>query len=396
MGLTKLTRLHRIGETIEYAGAAYVGGKPLAGRKGKIVEVYRSPTGRNMITVDFGRTMVLSMPDPGPYFLVERDVRTRSKKTVRRRDPSRSKLGVLPSKSQLLERAMRHLMKEFGTDYGRREIDSYRRHMRGLEKEPLRERQKDAAEFFMAMANEPRLVAERVGWLLDGSYGRGAFLKAKQVLLSPRMNRVAALTQMAGALEWRSTPAFTAKAWNKLTPAQKTALQVVVGAEVEQAEREEVRHAQSGMRDPNYTKRHFDEETKLVDRSRTMSASQYKRETRKHVPAWIVDPLAKRKPGSVGEQARLRKMARGGEAPATPRTTRGTWVHTLHGQYYMPEREIKKEHDTYVYVPMRGYMSQLAVFDKFDHVIGWINTRVLGYGSAKEWMTGVKWKDGGY
>jgi hypothetical protein len=45
---------------------------------------------------------------------------------------------------------------------------------------------------------------------------------------------------------------------------------------------------------------------------------------------------------------------------------------------------------------MRGYMSQLAVFDKFDHVIGWMDVRTLGYDTAKEWMLGTKWKDGGY
>jgi hypothetical protein len=153
---------------------------------------------------------------------------------------------------------------------------------------------------------------------------------------------------------------------------------------------------QARTRDPNYTKRHFDTETKLVDRTRTMSASQYRREGRKHVPAWIEDKLAKRKPGWVGHQAALRKKARGGEAPASARTTRGTQISTLHGSYYMPEKEITKDHETYIYVPMRGYMSQLAVIDRFNHVIGWIDTRTLGYETAKAWMLGTKWVDRGY
>lgn len=54
------------------------------------------------------------------------------------------------------------------------------------------------------------------------------------------------------------------------------------------------------------TKREFDAETKRVDRTRLMSASQYRRQDRCHVPAWVVDRLALREPGWVKRAADLR------------------------------------------------------------------------------------------
>lgn len=45
------------------------------------------------------------------------------------------------------------------------------------------------------------------------------------------------------------------------------------------------------------TKREFDRVTKVNLRDRLMSASQYRRDVRCHVPAWIVDPLARRRSG---------------------------------------------------------------------------------------------------
>lgn len=67
-------------------------------------------------------------------------------------------------------------------------------------------------------------------------------------------------------------------------------------------------------RDPTYTKRHFDKETKINEGRHhhgIMSASQYRREVRKHVPAWVIDRLAQRPPGQIKKYADLRKKGRG-------------------------------------------------------------------------------------
>ena len=70
--------------------------------------------------------------------------------------------------------------------------------------------------------------------------------------------------------------------------------------------------------------------------------------------------------------------------------------YTQNGTLDIPEVEIKKDNHEYVYVPLRGYSSVLAVMDLSDKCIGYILSETLGYESVKAWMTGAKWVDGGY
>jgi hypothetical protein len=124
-------------------------------------------------------------------------------------------------------------------EYERRELDEANQRLREVERAPLADRKEAAAGFFEAMRDHPELVAERVGWLLDGNYGYGQMLMAKRVLGRPRMNRSAALTHMVAAFEW-STPSLMAMAgWKKLTKAQQAALEKAVQAEIRSAESEE-------------------------------------------------------------------------------------------------------------------------------------------------------------
>ena len=124
-------------------------------------------------------------------------------------------------------------------EYERHERRDAQRRLDEVEKAPLAERKESAANFFDAMRDHPELVAERVGWLLDGSYGYGQKLMARAVLGSPRMNRSAALTQMIAAFEWSSPSAMTRAAWKKLTKGQQAALEKAVQATIRGAENEE-------------------------------------------------------------------------------------------------------------------------------------------------------------
>ena len=81
------------------------------------------------------------------------------------------------------------------------------------------------------------LVAERIGWLLDGAYGFGAMSAAKRVLGSRRANRVAWLVQTIGAVEWRCRPASVIAAWKKLSPAEKRALDAAVKRAIKEHEK---------------------------------------------------------------------------------------------------------------------------------------------------------------
>lgn len=61
------------------------------------------------------------------------------------------------------------------------------------------------------------------------------------------------------------------------------------------------------------------------------------------------------------------------------------------GSYMMPDIEIKEDKPEYVYMLMRGHSASLLVLDIDDEPIGWIDTRTLGYESAKEWAKATKY-----
>lgn len=125
------------------------------------------------------------------------------------------------------------------SEYERRELTEAQNKLSQLRRAPLSERKEAQAEFFKAMRDDPELVAERVGWLLDGNYGYGSMLMAKQVLGSPRMNRSAALTQMIGAFEWMTPEDMVRAAWKKLSASAKAALESAVQGEIASAQSEE-------------------------------------------------------------------------------------------------------------------------------------------------------------
>lgn len=109
--------------------------------------------------------------------------------------------------------------------YEMREAQEYHRQLGEVEKAPLHERKEAAKEFYDAMANNPDIVGERVGWLLDGNYGYGAMKAAERVMAqSARANKRATLTHMVGAVEWRCPARMTMAMWKKLSAAQKAAL----------------------------------------------------------------------------------------------------------------------------------------------------------------------------
>jgi hypothetical protein len=118
------------------------------------------------------------------------------------------------------------------------EVGQAMRKMQEVARASLTDRQEARKAFGEAMAEDPALVAERVGWLIDGNYGFGEMIKAKQVIASPRMNRRAALTQMVGVYEWNCPGDFGVDAWKKLTGGQKAALDAALDVVIEAAEAE--------------------------------------------------------------------------------------------------------------------------------------------------------------
>ncbi|KKW45654.1 MAG: hypothetical protein UY96_C0017G0055 [Parcubacteria group bacterium GW2011_GWB1_56_8] len=101
--------------------------------------------------------------------------------------------------------------------------EAYRREQE-INGESLADRKEAQADWLNAMRETPELVATRLEWLLDGSYGRGEMMQARDIVMSPRMNRVAALSQRIALWEWLTPSSMAAAAWEKLTPAEQKTL----------------------------------------------------------------------------------------------------------------------------------------------------------------------------
>lgn len=119
-------------------------------------------------------------------------------------------------------------------EYEQREARELQRQLRETDRNPSR--CADCEHFREQLAFDPERIAERIGWLLDGSYGYGAMQAAQRVLAKRRGNRVAWLVQTIGALEWRCPVARVVAAWKKLTPVEKRALDTAVSRAIKEHE----------------------------------------------------------------------------------------------------------------------------------------------------------------
>ena len=81
----------------------------------------------------------------------------------------------------------------------------------------------------------PGLIEERLQWLVEGCYGYGAMMKAKEIAAS-KMNRPAALMQLLGAVEWQCPGSMTRALFNGLPPADQQALNTAIVAVIESQE----------------------------------------------------------------------------------------------------------------------------------------------------------------
>jgi hypothetical protein len=113
-------------------------------------------------------------------------------------------------------------------EYEARERAQFRQQLADVDRQSLSNRQAARDEWSAAMITTPALVAERISWLLSGSYGRGSYTAALDVMAAPRMNHAAWLGQTIAALEWNCPPAFARQAYVKLTAAQRAKLDTAI------------------------------------------------------------------------------------------------------------------------------------------------------------------------
>ena len=107
-------------------------------------------------------------------------------------------------------------------EYEEREAVDLRRKLAEVERAPLADRKAAAADYARTLAENPDIVAERVDWLIQGSYGYGSYRAALRILADKQSNRAAQLGQMIAALEWQCPNARARQVYNGLTVTQQT------------------------------------------------------------------------------------------------------------------------------------------------------------------------------
>lgn len=117
------------------------------------------------------------------------------------------------------------------SSYAQNEKRLTNRRLNELSHEPLSIRQANRKEYAKDL-HDTRLIVQRIEWMLDGNYGFGAYLICQDIMSRPRMNRVAALSQMIGGLEWKCSAVEARKAYLSLDTAAQdrinTAIQAVI------------------------------------------------------------------------------------------------------------------------------------------------------------------------
>jgi hypothetical protein len=138
------------------------------------------------------------------------------------------------------------------------EIQRYYKQVEEITKAPLNDRREAAKEYFEAMRDIPKTVGERVQWLLEGNYGYGSYVKARQIAALKNMNRVQALGNMVAELEWQCPSRMATEGWKKLTPAQQQTVNNAVVKAIQGWEAEEgikatpVRGSSGYLREPGH------------------------------------------------------------------------------------------------------------------------------------------------
>lgn len=105
--------------------------------------------------------------------------------------------------------------------YEQREMMKYHKLQGDLSGLPLWERLENRRIMAEAMATNPERIADDVDNVLRGNYGCGAYLVALECMSNKRMNRVALLSQIVGAVAWECSRVQSRKAWLSLTKDQQ-------------------------------------------------------------------------------------------------------------------------------------------------------------------------------
>jgi len=88
--------------------------------------------------------------------------------------------------------------------------------LQDLKKLPLAERKENRDNLIDILENHLKQFIDSADWLLEGCYGFGSYVTAKDVIRNNRMNRHAWLFIAVSALEYRVPSEMACRVWNKL------------------------------------------------------------------------------------------------------------------------------------------------------------------------------------
>lgn len=111
--------------------------------------------------------------------------------------------------------------------YHLREMQDLRAQMHRNELAPLSDR-KEAQADTAELMRDTAMVAERIEWVLNGNFGRGAMLEMQRIQSAKRGNREASAMQLIAALDCFCPARHAISAWNGLTVDEQSALSAAI------------------------------------------------------------------------------------------------------------------------------------------------------------------------
>lgn len=121
-------------------------------------------------------------------------------------------------------------------EYVERERRIYEKQMKEIDNAPRHDKNESQGEFLDNCKNKPEIVAERIHWLLLGSYDYYANYLAWLAVKNNKpgsVGRRATLFHLIAAVEWRCPRSYAQKTWRALTDTEKATLDRLIDAEID-------------------------------------------------------------------------------------------------------------------------------------------------------------------
>jgi hypothetical protein len=123
--------------------------------------------------------------------------------------------------------------------YELNELQRLGKQLSDVESASLADRKASAAVWYDAMSQTPETVVERINWMLDGSYGFGAYVMAVRIATGgKRLNKAWRLGTLIAMLEWSCPAQMAVKQYKRLPVDKQEALNVAIVKMIEEWQEE--------------------------------------------------------------------------------------------------------------------------------------------------------------